>query len=169
MHHWTPDDVRVHVYTFKQGLLSAVGHDLLLEASAEVDEDGDQLVATVRTGSLHTVCAMRKGERVPGALSDKDKAEIDRNLRRSVLPPERFPTVRFTTTHRTPELLTGTLDLHGASRPLRIPVRRVGDRRVGTVELDQREWGIEPFSALLGALKVQPVVRVEVSLPVVGP
>jgi hypothetical protein len=166
MTEWKSPDVQLHVYTFKQGLLSAVGHDLLLAATdVRVDETEHTLTVEVRADSLRTVCAMRHGERAPGALSEKDKGEIDRNTRRSVLHTDRFPLVRFTATSRTEALIEGTLDLHGTQRTVRVPQSKAGDRRVGVVELDQRDWGVEPYSALLGALKVQPVVRIEISLP----
>jgi hypothetical protein len=41
-------------------------------------------------------------------------------------------------------------------------------KRTGTTaefSFDQRDFGLKPYSAMLGTLKVKPVVRVKVTLP----
>jgi hypothetical protein len=51
------------------------------------------------------------------------------------------------------------------SRPLSATARREGERLVCAVRLSQPDFGIRPYKAFLGALKVQAEVRVELSLP----
>ncbi len=163
---WNAPEARVRVYTFKEGLLSAVGHDLCLEARVvEVREEEGRLTAEIAASSIHTITAMKRGAESPSTLSDKDRADIDRNTAASVLHPERYPTIRFEADEVTSSRVSGLLSLHGEQRRVSLAVRIEGDRRVGSVELDQRDFGLKPFRALMGALKVKPVVRIEVSLP----
>ena len=61
--------------------------------------------------------------------------------------------------------MTGTLALHGVERQITVQVRPEGDRMVAAVPLHQADFGIRPFSALLGALKVKPDLTVRLSLP----
>ncbi len=52
-------NARITVFTFKQGLLSRVAHDLKIAVDdVELDE---QLNATIDPRSLRVVCAMKKG------------------------------------------------------------------------------------------------------------
>jgi hypothetical protein len=44
-------------------------------------------------------------------------------------------------------------------------VRRSGDRLLATVPLRQTAFGIKPYSAALGALKVRDEVTVTLSVP----
>jgi hypothetical protein len=44
-------------------------------------------------------------------------------------------------------------------------VRADGDRWVTDLKLHQPDFGIKPFSAALGALKVKPDVIIRVSVP----
>ena len=65
--------------------------------------------------------------------------------------------------HDDEALITGELSLHGVTRPLAITARHVGDRWVADVPLHQPDFGIKPFSAFLGSLRVKPDVRVRIS------
>ncbi|MBW1758625.1 MAG: YceI family protein, partial [Deltaproteobacteria bacterium] len=59
----------------------------------------------------------------------------------------------------------GTLQLYGKSRSIQTSVRATGGRWVAELKLHQPDFGIKPFSAALGALKVKPDVLVRVSVP----
>jgi polyisoprenoid-binding protein YceI len=62
----------------------------------------------------------------------------------------------------------GTLTLTGVSRPVTVEVRRDGERLVAEVLVHQPAFGIRPYSAMLGALKVKADVLVRVSVPAEG-
>ena len=64
-----------------------------------------------------------------------------------------------------PIAIFGKLTLHGRTRELRIAARRVADRYVTEVALHQPDYGIKPYTALLGTLRIQPNVTVRMSLP----
>ena len=144
------------VYTRKAGLLSRAGHDLeFTTEDIQLRLDGSDVEAVVPLRSLRLVRATSGGR-----LSEKDRGEIMRNLCDAVLEVGRFPEARFVGTWRG-GVLEGTLTLHGATCALRVPLQG----GVGEVVLDQRRFGITPFSALMGALRIQPEVRVRLSVP----
>jgi hypothetical protein len=67
----TASSGKLFVYTFKEGFLSAVAHDLLMEvtdfkANLNVPAGGVNLAsvdAEIQTNSLKVICAMKDGER----------------------------------------------------------------------------------------------------------
>lgn len=161
-----------HVFTFKEGVLSAVAHDLRLRVerfAIELDEAAGSVRARFSADSLRVDCAMKAGHEDHGALSDRNKREIEGNLVSDVLHARRHPEIAFRSTTIEGEgderRITGTLALHGTERPLTVTARRQAGRWVAEVELRQPDFGIKPYSAMLGALKVQPGVRVRVSVP----
>ena len=158
---------RVEVFTFKEGLLSAMGHDLKIAVtglSIAVDDASRAITATFDARSLRVI-----GTAAGGALSDKDRREIEGNIAKDVLAADRFPQIRFTSTRVAPRgdgfEVTGDLELHGQRRALTFVSRRAGDRHVAAITLHQPDFGIKPYRAPLGVLKIKPDVRVEISLP----
>jgi hypothetical protein len=168
-----PADATCEVLVFREGLLSAVGHDLLLRATAlqvTVDSDAPALSARVEAASLRVVGAMRDGRPLPGALRPGDVRDIERTIVTEVLRAARFPDIRFSSTevHRTDGgyEVQGTLALVGTTRPLVLRVRRAEGRLATEVTLRQPDFGIRPYRAMLGALRVTPEVVVRASVPV---
>lgn len=166
-----PDAARCEVLVFREGLLSAVGHDLLLrvERFELRAEPGASVEGSFDPASLRVVGALRDGRPLPGALSAGDVRKIEEAIAREVLDVRRFPEIRFASTAVTARGaeadVAGRLELHGTSRPLLAVVRRAGERRVAEVRLRQPDFGIRPYTALFGAIKVKPEVVVRVSVP----
>ena len=159
---------RIEVFTFKEGLLARLAHDLRLRVdTVDVRRLGpDAFEVTARADGLRAECAMRRGHPDFLALTDKDLREIDAHVRRDVLHPDRYPLIRFQgrlAGHR----VEGRLDLHGQVRPLTLVVTPSGGRVRGEVEFAPSRWGIPPFSALMGAMRIQDRVRVafDVAMP----
>lgn len=164
------------VLSYREGLLSRLGHDLELDVTRfeiEVDERARAVVARFDPGSLRVLRAMRDGQELPDALSDADRATIEQHARGDVLDAGHYPEIRFTSSAVADAGggwdVAGTLALHGVERQIIVQVRPEGGRMVASVPLDQDDFGIRPFSALLGALKVKPDVTVRLSLPVAPP
>lgn len=160
------------LYTFKDGLLARLAHDLRLrvdELRITVDPVARTVQATVATGSVHVVCFRRHGRDVPDAIGAFERRQIEGNVQKDVLDSARYPEARFVSTETSPGAdsfsVRGTLSLHGHSRPILAAVQRQGDRYVATVELRPSEFGIKPYSAALGALKVKDLVQVVVTVP----
>jgi polyisoprenoid-binding protein YceI len=167
-----PPAAECRVLTYREGLLASFGHDLELAVTrfdVRVDPETRRADASFDAASLRVVRALRGGVELPNALSDADRRTIEDAVRKDVLETTRFPEIRYRTT-RVREVengfeVAGKLALHGKERDVTLPIRRVGDRWVGSVTLVQPDFGIRPYSAFLGAMKVKPDVIVRVSLP----
>lgn len=150
----------LHVFTFKEGLLSRVAHDLRLRAERSLCRvDGAAVELEVEVTGLRVEGAMRDGALRPDELSPKDKAEIERTLQETILDAARHPRVHFRG-RLTGARLEGELQLRGRSLSVSIPVHHADGRVRGTVELQPSRWGIAPYRALLGAIRLQDRVLV---------
>lgn len=157
---------RCRVFTFKEGLLSAVAHDLEIDVtdfSIEVGDDGS-IVARFDPRSLRVLHAIEKG-RPSNAVSDKDKRKIESNIVDDVLEAKRHGTIEFRSSAVADAEVRGALTLHGKTRDIVVPVREDGEHRVGRVRLHQPDFGIKPYSAMLGTLKIQPHIEIELRVP----
>jgi YceI-like domain len=160
------DTATCEVFTFREGVLAAVGHDLKLRLERfEIEADGKSVRARFDPASLRVVAAMRGGREDPAALSERDRRDIERTSAREVLEAQRFPEIAFDSNEVRPDAVRGTLSLHGRELSGEFAVRRAEGRAVAEVELDVRRFGIRPYTAMLGALRVSPRVRVVVTTP----
>ena len=164
-------NAKVRVFTFKEGLLSAVAHDLEIDVPVfNIDVDGETVRATFFARSLRVLHAIEANAPKPNALSARDKKTIESNIAGDVLQSARYPEIRFEGTAKRSEtseveaLIEGTLSIAGRSRMVRIEARLEGDTWRAETSLHQPDFGIKPYSAMLGALKIKPAVRVTLSL-----
>jgi polyisoprenoid-binding protein YceI len=160
-----PQNGRLIVKTYREGLAKKVGHDLVIEvgqwsANVNVGEDpsATSITASAQVGSLNPV------EGVGGVkpLSDGDKADIRKNITQKILTsPEisfRSNSVKVAGNSAT---VSGDLTILGRSQPVDIQLSESGGRVRGNFSLVQSNWGIKPFTAMMGALKVSDRVDVE--------
>lgn len=161
----------VHVFTFKEGLLARAAHDLRLTVERfEVKVEADRLVATFETGSLRVDGAMREGTLAAGELSAGDRLEIEGVIRNRILVVDKYPEARLEA--RVERLgsraeLQGELELLGQRRGVTFEAERVdeaGGDWLAKVELVPSRWGIRPYTAMLGALRLADRVRVVAAL-----
>ena len=109
----------VLVFTYKDGALAAVAHDLKLRfRRGTVSVDGGQVRATIETGSLAVVCPRKAGQDAPGLLPELLYSEIEKNAAKDVLEVSRFPEARFESTSIDAASVRGRLTLHGVTREL---------------------------------------------------
>ncbi len=167
-----PDAATCVVLTFREGLLSSVAHDLLLRVtSLEVSVDPASLAVSVRcdASSLRVVAAMREGRPLPGALRAADKQQIEETIRNVVLRSDRHPEIHFASSAASERpdgwAVAGRLSIAGVTRDVTLPVRREKDRLVTEIHLHQPDFGIKPYRAMMGALRVRPDVVVRASVP----
>jgi hypothetical protein len=158
------------VLTEKEGLLSAAAHDLKIRVERfQIRIDKGSVEAEFDAGSLRVVCARRGGADLPGVLSAKDCAEIEANIAGKILRASAHPSIRFRSSSvkavEGGTRVEGTLAIRGRERPLAVLVRKEGDRAVAECAIDQPDFGIQPFSAVFGTLRVKPVVKVRLSAP----
>lgn len=168
---YTAENGDCRIYTYKEGMLAAVAHDLQLRVTRfelEVDEAAGRIEGTFEPASIRVVCAMRDGREAPELLASSNFSKIEANLRDDVLRVQRYRTIRFRSTkvEQVPEghRIAGTLELHGATRPIQALARREGTGWTTRVVLHQPDFGIKPYSAMLGTLRVRPDVTVELTL-----
>ncbi len=172
----TEREARCRVFTFKDGLLSAVAHDLEIDVTRlaiEWKDDLSSLRATFDARSLRVLHAVHDGAPAPAALSDRDKRKIEASIVDEVLHASRHPEIVFEGTVKLTEpdrrvTLEGTLQLAGRTRPLTVSASRDGETWSCVTTLHQPDFGITPYSAMLGTLKIKPDLRVEVRLPSKG-
>lgn len=161
------------VFTFKEGLLSAIAHDLKIQVtrlSLQIDDATMAITAELDARSLRVVNAVKDGQDDPHSLSEADKNKIAGQIVDEVLHSNQHPVVRFESTAVTPlddggYDISGNLTLHGVTRPISTRTRVENGRQVAEVQIHQPDFGIKPFKAMLGTLKVQPDVRVRCSVP----
>jgi len=160
------------LFSFKDGLLARLAHDLKLQVerfSIEVDDTTHQIKATFDPSSIQVACAQVDGRDDPSTLSKGDKKKIYDNVTKDVLRTRKYPEIRFDSTRVVERgdgfAVEGMLQIYGKSRSVQASVRADGDRWVTEMTLHQPDFGIKPYSAALGALKVKPDVIVRVSAP----
>jgi polyisoprenoid-binding protein YceI len=168
-----PENGTLSVRTSRTGAVAKAGHDLLIHvtvwrATLEVGEDPAQtsIVLDADPKSLH----VREGTGGMKALDDDDRAGIRETIDDEILKGQ---AVEFRSTSVQPAAdgsgmsVLGDLTLTGATRPVALDVAVDGGRISGGVVVKQSDWGIKPYSALFGALKVADEIElaIDVSLP----
>jgi polyisoprenoid-binding protein YceI len=163
------DRDRLVLRTTRDGLAASAGHDLTIEItrwSGELTVDDDSSPASLDVRIDMTSMAVREGTGGLKPLTDKDRRDIVSNARK-VLGADRFPEATFGNAKFKPGAdgggsITGTLTLHGQSRPVTVEVTETGpDRYHGSATVVQSDFGIKPYSGFFGALKVSDAVDVE--------
>ena len=169
-HQLGTDNGRITVRTFRDGLVAQAGHDLTIEAakwSGELVVGQDLTPASLRVTVDLVSLIVRGGTGGIKPLSDRDKREIAVTARK-VLSADRYPEATFTATSFEPGpdgaggIIVGTLMLAGRSQPQRLQVSQAGPARYrATTTIRQTSFGIKPYSAFLGSLKVADAVEFE--------
>lgn len=151
-------DCRVSV--FRDGLLTSFGHDVTLQVtnlSLDVGDD-DGITADFDPSSM----------RVTDDISDSNRKDIERNTQKS-LDTRKYPKIQFRSVSVVRDgdraRIEGDLTLHGVTSPISVEARDDGSRWNAKLVLDQRKFGVKPYSAPLGVLKVKPEVEVNISVP----
>lgn len=158
----------IHVFTFKDGLLARLAHDLRLTLGRfEIQRDGAALTGRFWPASLTVDGAMtRQGQLDAHALSDSDRRKIEQNIAEDVLHLARAPEASFSGRILAGEAaVEGELTLAGRSAAVQAPVRAADGRLRAELTLVPSRWGIAPYRALAGAIKLQDRVLVVVDLP----
>ncbi len=173
MPRFSQDDSVCEVHVFKDGVLSAFGHDLVVDVtkfSINLGLESGHVGASFDASSLRVRHALAKdGSPDADALTDEQKQEIEGNILKKVLHPEKYPEVHFVGTKLEPSdegfLIQGKLHLHGEVRDLAFKSVSVDGKQEVDVDIHQPDFGIKPFKALMGAIKIKPGLKVRLSLP----
>lgn len=163
-----PSNATLTVKTGRRGAAAKAGHDLMLgvgvwSATLEIGERSS-LVLTADASSLE----VREGVGGLQQLTATDRVDIRNAIAGKVLLGRAIE-FRSTAITRRGDGLTvrGTLTIGTRKHPIEFAVGRDGESLSASATINQRNWGIRPYSALFGALKVDDHVGVAViaSLP----
>jgi polyisoprenoid-binding protein YceI len=167
--HYTlgPDTGTLSVRTGKAGAAAMAGHNLLIEVSAweahlELADDpaASALSLSVDSASLRVL----EGTGGVQTLGEEDKEGIKATIDKDVL---KGTAIAF----RSTEIsggdgalhVTGELELSGRTHPLSFELALGDDGALtGSARLKQSNWGMKPYSALFGTLKVTDEVEVAI-------
>ncbi len=168
----TPADGELHILTGVDGRAAKMGHRLTIAmtswqaslqwageepAHAELTVDVDSISVLGGEGGLTPLTGAEKGVCRSNALKSMDA--------------KKFPKIRFTSDQiaKTADgyRLDGTLEIHGTSRPQSVDLK--ADATDGALALSARvpvrqtDFGVKPFSLMMGALKVADEVTITFS------
>ena len=160
-----PDNGKLQVQTYREGVAQKIGHDLIIDvgqwqATVQVGEDGKPAAISLEADPRSL--QISEGHHGLKPLTDKDRATIVKEIDAKVL---RGQSIKFVSSaiQLTGDRLTvnGDLALGGATKPARFEVQLADDGTVGgTLPVTQSEWGIKPYRGLMGALKVRDAVEI---------
>jgi hypothetical protein len=159
--------VELRIFSYKQGVLSNFGHDLTFALSGVLQLSEPRIEFEFLLGQLKLLGArpapgpvdVFQSDRVLASVDSRSTEQIYRALHHEILASARFPGGRFEGEWHAGRA-TGTLELLGQRRPLVIDYHFADSRYQGSVELVPSQWGIRPYRAMLGALKLQDRVTV---------
>jgi polyisoprenoid-binding protein YceI len=171
-----PATATLKVWTGREGRAARAGHDLEIEAgdwsaTLELGESPDdtQLSLKVNSRSLHVLAGTGGMQK----LGEDERATIDTAIDDKVLKG-REVTFKSTGVHG----VDGTHDLHvhgdltlfGRTAPVAFTLAIEEDGSFsGEAVIKQSDFGVKPYSAVFGTLKVKDEVRVSVEGQLPGP
>lgn len=166
-----PEHADLRLFTHKEGLAGAVGHDLALlvqrwSAVLVSGSEPSDCELMVRA-DLSSLC-VESGSGGAKPLSAKDRRDIEANAA-GALDVRRHPELTFVSTGITGSwdsaTVTGELTLHGRSGRETFTLTADGNGGYTLVgRVAQSKYGIKPFSAMLGALRISDEVGFEVGV-----
>lgn len=169
-HKLGPANARLTVHTKRTGAIAKAGHDLTIEVQSwqgELDlDDQSRASLTVDSGSFKVL----EGHGGVQKLDDEDMRGIEQTIDEEVLLKRQ---IKFESTDVKLEgdslTISGDLTLMTNTRPLTFELE-VGDdgRLAGGAVVKQSDWGMKPYTALFGTLKVADEVEVRLETEPLG-
>jgi hypothetical protein len=156
-----PSNGSLKIKTGKEGAAAKMGHDLVLgvnswEATVE-GGDSPSISLTADPGSVEVI----EGSGGAKPLSDKDKADIKKSIGNKVLGSSQITFTSSEVEDNGGQIVAkGDLSIAGKSSSVSVPLSASGGKLSGSIKLNQDDFGIKQFSAMMGALKVGKQVEV---------
>ena len=156
-----PSNGSLTIKTGKEGAAAKMGHDLVLgvnswEATVE-GGDSPSISLTADPGSVEVL----EGSGGAKPLSDKDKADIKKSIGNKVLGSNQITFTSSSVDDNGGTITAqGDLSIAGKSSSVSVPLSASGGKLSGSITINQDDFGIKQFSAMMGALKVRKQVEV---------
>jgi polyisoprenoid-binding protein YceI len=169
-----PGEGRLLLKTGRTGLGRRAGHDLTIEATrwqadavVNAENPGQSSVTlTIEVDSLE----IREGTGGLKPLTDADRADIKATIGQKILRTAEHPAITFSSSQVTGTgdafQISGDVTIMGRARPVTVSGGIEAGRIRGQAILTQSHWGIKPYSAFAGALRLADDVTVEFDLAV---
>ncbi|HSS20530.1 MAG TPA: YceI family protein [Pyrinomonadaceae bacterium] len=155
------------VQAFAEGLFSAFGHDPVIQIR-EFTGEVQFVPGTFADASLRLTIDPNSLT-VSGDVKEKDRAEIEQTMRRDVLETAKYHEIVFASHNITVSRVAqgryraraiGDLSLHGTTqKSLWITAETIltenGFRAKGDFSIKQTDFGIKPYSAVGGGIKLK--------------
>lgn len=160
-----PGNGTLTVHTKRGGAAAKAGHDLRIEVTSWQGtlEVGDE--TTVALSADPRSMRVREGSGGMTALGDDDKANIEQTIDDEVLKGGVIA-FRSRSVQSSPDgdrlTVSGELELRGRKAPISFELDVDDGRLTGSATVKQSDFGMKPYSALFGTLKVLDDVEVVV-------
>jgi polyisoprenoid-binding protein YceI len=163
-----PDNATLTVRTGTAGAMAKAGHSLEIRVSAwstqlELGDDPAAISLSLEVDSRSLTVISGSGG--PKPLTDEDKVKIARTVNDKIFKGGEI-SFRSTGAHEAASgglHVHGELNLLGTTGPAEFTLKIAEDGHLTAVtEVTQTAFGIEPYSAMLGALKVKDEVVIDV-------
>src|SRR5690349_25148427 len=155
-----PDNARLIVRTGRGGAAAKAGHNLVLEVtrwSATLEDDAAELTADARS------LRVRSGSGGISPLGDGEKAGIVQPIDEEVLKGSAIAFRSSSVTRNGDSVdISGELELARQRRPVTFTLLQRDGGVAGSARIKQTDWGMKPYSALFGTLKVADEVEVAI-------
>ncbi len=163
-----PQNGTLMVRTGKGGAASKAGHNLLIRVerwSATVQLAADEAQSTMSLSADSQSFTVLEGTGGVKGLSEDDKRGIVKTINKEVL---KGTPIEFRSTAVRPDgggryHVTGDLKLSGSTNLIAFDVQ-LGDggQVTGSATVTQTQWGMKPYTALFGALRVADEVNISI-------
>lgn len=164
-----PQNAKLNVETSRTGGAARAGHDLTLEVTSwngalQLGEEPNGTSVTLHADG--SSLRVREGRGGIKKLDEDDKQNIQQTIDDEVLRSTAID-FRSSAVEGSPDSghlsVRGTLTLAGRTNPIEFGLDIAEDGHLtGSATVKQSDWGIKPYSALFGALKVADEVTITI-------
>ena len=171
---------KCHLYTFFGGLsieskkkvFFSLGYDLKFKISHfEIlsAHKGRSIKAQFDASTVKVFSAIKNGTEQPLLLTKENKQKINQRVASEVLESHKYRRIYFEGKSKmsstTQGVVEGDLTLHGKSAHIKGQIVCEKEKMKVVVSLDQKRFDLEPYSAYFGILKIKPIVKIVLELP----
>ncbi len=150
------------IHVGKGGVFSAAAHEHWVAAPVAKGRVNSQ---GATPGIRFSVQASKLKVKPEKGFSEKDRAEVQSNMQTKVLESSTYPQIAFQSTavqsiRNDAWAVSGSLTLHGVTKPVAVKVTREKGGYAGSALIKQTDFGIEPIKIGGGLVKVKDQLEI---------